>query len=465
MQLRPYQETSVVAALNAMAQGRRHLVVAPTGSGKSEIASAVMRNAERPLALVHTRVLLDQTQRRIPFATVATIQSLLDNGGQAASRRRSLAAEHDMVWIDEAHHCVSDEFREVVSLLAGKRLFGCTATPERLDGTPLGDVFDSLHAAAKYSELIALGYLVPCDIDRPSIDRKTQKKEKIRPDGVSAYLARGRAQDGSWRPGIHFESTISLCSEAVERYAAAGVRAALVCESTGARERQTLFAGYTAGELDMLCSPQALAEGFDSPRAEVCVLRRSCAGTGLYLQTVGRVLRPHPGKTRALLIDLCDAASVHGPPTIDRSYSLDGQAISTGVAAAEPAEELDEPAAVRQYREVQAHYSRVRDSLMDRLRDLEQRAQESGYKPGWVYHQYRHQTQLELPRIYPAKYRSVCACCRKRVQLGDKVMWQAPRESAAKGTVYHPDCWMQSLSDGVVHTAGDRIGLSVPHAS
>jgi hypothetical protein len=68
-----------------------------------------------------------------------------------------------------------------------------------------------------------------------------------------------------------------------------------------------------------------LTEGFDAPATEVCIIARGCTHTGTYLQMVGRVLRPAPGKTAAILIDLAGVSWSHGLPTEDRAYSLDGK--------------------------------------------------------------------------------------------------------------------------------------------
>ncbi len=75
-----------------------------------------------------------------------------------------------------------------------------------------------------------------------------------------------------------------------------------------------------------------LTEGFDHPPTEVCLLARGCSHVGTYLQMVGRVLRPAPGKTDAIVIDLSGISWIHGTPTEDRQYSLDGRPISSSGA-------------------------------------------------------------------------------------------------------------------------------------
>ncbi len=81
------------------------------------------------------------------------------------------------------------------------------------------------------------------------------------------------------------------------------------------------------GDLDCICNVQTMTEGVDVPRAAVCMLASACRHCGGYLQRAGRVLRPHETKTAAILIDLVGASILHGLPTEDRSYSLDGEPI------------------------------------------------------------------------------------------------------------------------------------------
>ncbi len=321
------------------------------------------------------------------------------------------------------------------------RIVGTTATPQRADGTPLGDVCDALVVAAEYSELLLDGHLCPCDVATSELTRREQQDGMVRPDGVAAYLKHGRRADGSPRPGIHCESTIALCEDAAARYRAAGVRAQLVSCETADRERQALFDAYTAAELDMLCSPMALSEGFDSPRAEVLVARRSLCHIGTYLQWAGRILRPHPGKERALLIDLTNASTIHGAPTIDRAYSLDGKGIRT---ADEVEREAEEAAERRQLESVETRLQVMRDTLLDRWAALQLLCTERGYAPGWVWHRMRDVLGKDPPRSLRSKYQSSCAHCRHRVAKDAPILWMPP-SGAGKAKAYHHDCWFQAL--------------------
>lgn len=441
----------------AWAEGKRcPLLVAPTGAGKTEMSKALLSGFRSPCAIVHTDVLFEQTARRVPTARVYTIQGLIAEG-DAGTRRRAGLIRHDAAFIDEAHHIASDSWRRALPYLERMQRFGATATPKRADGTPLGDIFDALVVAAKYSELVRDGHLVRCDVWTPNVSRKAQKANKVRPDGVSAYLEHGKRTDGNWRPGIHFELTIEACEAARQRYEEAGLRAALVCKSTGSRERQSIFARYSAGELDMLCSPTALAEGFDSPRAEVCVLRRSCDHVGDYLQRVGRVLRPCPGKERALLIDCCDTRSKHGLPTDDRVYSLDGRGISTPEPVPEFVDEEPEQRAKRiGYEAVQAKYTIVRDTLLARYRAVMQEADELGRSRFWAWQEFKRQTGIDMPQGIIARFDSICGGCEGKIKMGSRALWVPGQHYGARHG-YHETCWVRQLDGEQLEGIGEAL--------
>lgn len=461
-QLRPYQTESVEAVRGFWAAGKRcPLLVAPTGAGKTEMSKAILEPFRFPMAVVHTETLFEQTARRVPNARIYTVQSLIAPGA-AGDRRRAGLKRHDCAWMDEAHHMAAGAWSKVLSLLGDMPRFGVTATPKRADGTPLGDIFDAMHVAAKYSDLLRDGYLVRCDVQSPQIGRKDQKKEKVRPDGVAAYLEHGRVPLDDprsvaglkWRPGIHFEVTIEACESACQRYNEAGVRSAVVCKDTSTEERAHIFAEYTAGRLDMLCSPTALAEGFDSPRAEVCVLRRSCDHVGDFMQRVGRVLRPFSGKARALLIDCCDTKQRHGLPTDDRVFSLDGQGIANvPPPAPEGVIEDEEPAgpAPQPWRTEIARYTIIQDTLLSRYRDLQAQALDNGYKPGWVWHRFTEATSIAAPSTFAAKYQSVCVHCRKRLKVGEMMFWPGTKQA------YHEECWFRSLDGERLEAASEAL--------
>jgi superfamily II DNA or RNA helicase len=109
---------------------------------------------------------------------------------------------------------------------------------------------------------------------------------------------------------------------------AAGWRAEVLAADTRHRVRETQRERLTSGELQALVTVDCATKGWDCPAVDTVVVARAVQVTGLYLQMVGRALRPSPstGKTRARVLDLRGVTWLHGLPEWDRVWSLEGQA-------------------------------------------------------------------------------------------------------------------------------------------
>jgi hypothetical protein len=104
---------------------------------------------------------------------------------------------------------------------------------------------------------------------------------------------------------------VATAKAAADALVAVGIKAAPVWGDMGRDERRATLARYTAGELQVLTNCMVLTEGFDAPHTSCVVVARPTKSPGLYVQMVGRGLRPAPGKTDALLLDVMGAASRH----------------------------------------------------------------------------------------------------------------------------------------------------------
>lgn len=168
IKLRPYQSDVFAKCERVIAAGqRRPLVVAPTGSGKTVLATAIIQDAikkgRRVLVLAHTREIIKQTSAKLfahginhgiiqaGFMTrpeepvqVASIQTLWT---RAVRAQRMLLPAADVLIVDEAHHCPATSYRKIVAAYPEAVLIGLTATPCRGDGRGLGGVFDVIGRA------------------------------------------------------------------------------------------------------------------------------------------------------------------------------------------------------------------------------------------------------------------------------------------------------------------------------
>jgi len=432
--LRPYQTRCIEQTREAFGRSRSVCIVAPTGAGKTLLGLEVVRRTlerrphARALWIAHRTELIDQARDRADMQLNGTADRLMVATVQGLAVGKEYPAADLVVW-DESHHASASapHWYQVAEHYADSWRLGLTATPQRGDGSPLGDVFGEMVVAAEYSELIEGGWLVPCKVLRPE---RQLKGTELAQDPVDAWMA--MAPD---RQGFLFGGRVAECHEYASRLREAGITAEVIAGDTPSQDRDRHLRDFRAGKVQVLCSVYVLTEGVDVPAAEVCMLARGCQHAGTYLQMAGRVLRPSPGKTEALLLDLTGVSWVHGLPTDDREYALDGRAIKTKGQAEAEAEaeealgdreitiysmELLEVYAGSQTPKAAkvAEWSRLVGVARDRrwsldwagreyaklfdgpppasmdekaetMRSLRIRASEKGYKKGWASHRYR----------------------------------------------------------------------------
>lgn len=328
--MRDYQATAVEAVrARARAGTRAVLLVCPTGGGKTRMGVELVRGSVarggRFLWLAHRGELVIQALETLERAgvsvaidgEVSTIQKLVASGARPPA---------DVVVFDEAHHAKASEWSKVLDAYRGAVLIGLTATPQRGDGQPLGDMFGGLVVAAGIRELTDRGHLVPCRVVAPA----SRLDRGIAADPLTAYR-----EHAAGTQAIVFCQHVAHATQTATSFVRAGIPTGIVTDRTHWLERQNTVARFRDGELRVLVNVNILTEGFDAPATQTCILARSCGSVGAYLQMVGRVLRPAEGKTEALLLDLRGSVHEHGMPDEERTYSLDGE----GIARAEPCKE------------------------------------------------------------------------------------------------------------------------------
>lgn len=325
MNLRDYQTDAIESVRDSYKKTRAVCLVAPTGSGKTVMGCEVVRRTLeakpdlRALWLCHRRELKAQAEASLEAIVgpsdrweVSTVQSLL---------RREEMPEAGLLVYDECHHYRAEQWAGVVDLYPAAWSLGLTATPQRADGVGLGSMFGEMVVAASYSQLIADGHLVACETLRP--DRFYGSNE-LALDPVDAYL-----QHAEQRQAFIFAPRVEECHKIAKRLTEQGARAEVIDYTTPKGLRDEHLRDFRSGYLSALVNVYTLTEGVDVPAASVCILARGINHASQYLQIVGRVMRPHPNKHKALLLDLSGSSHLHGLPGDDVSYSLGGSGIAT----------------------------------------------------------------------------------------------------------------------------------------
>jgi superfamily II DNA or RNA helicase len=336
-ELRPYQ-LDVVGEID---RHERPLIVAPTGSGKTIIAAEIVRRSvnKHILFIAHRRELIRHARNKLAEFGITAGVILAGEprspmlGVQVASiqtlwarcvRGSTDLPPADLVFIDEAHHARARTYRQIVDAYPGAKIVGLTATPCRKDGRGLGGTFDAIIECPQVQELIALGHLVPTRVFAPSTpDLKgvqTRQGDYVegqlaarvdRPELVGDIVSHWHRL-AECRKTVVFATSVAHSVHLRDEFIKTGVRAEHIDGKTPKDERDEILRCLSAGEIELVTNCMVLTEGWDQPDVACCVLARPTKSLGLYRQMVGRVLRPAPNKTNALILDHAGAVFQHG---------------------------------------------------------------------------------------------------------------------------------------------------------
>ena len=353
MQLRAYQSQAVSDLRVALRNGSESaLLVMPTGAGKTvvftEIARSATERGRTVFVLVHRRELVTQasdklTKAGVDHGIIAAGFPTSDHAVQVCSvqtlvrRLTSVPAEPDLIIIDEAHHAVAGTWDRLLQHFSDAKVVGVTATPTRLDGRGLGSHFSTLVQGPSVAQLVGSGFLSEHKVYAPPVvaDLKGVKtragdyardqlseimdRPTVTGDAVSHYR---RLADGL--PAIAFCCSIAHAISVRDSFIGAGYKAKLVHGSMKMDERDEAISGLADGRTQILCSVDVVSEGTDVPAVSAAILLRPTQSESLYLQQVGRILRPQPGKT-AIVLDHVGATKKHGFVDDPRDWSLDSK--------------------------------------------------------------------------------------------------------------------------------------------
>lgn len=361
--LRDYQQQLLADLRTALKRHRRVCAVMPTGAGKGQTIGAIARGAaskgRRVLVLAHRAELIEQLTSTVRawglepdvIAPGRTLQGRQVAVGSVhtVARRLELLPAPDLIIQDEAHHLVAGNvWGRIIEAWPDAHLIGKTATPERLDGKGLGveagGFFEALVLGPSAAWLVEQGWLArPRVFSWPGARNSKLRRRMGDFDLEQAAQTFGdRAAIGDavshYRRRLHPGTAICFCCtiEHAEQMAVAfrdaGIRAAAVSGGTPAEERKRLIAGLGTGEVEVLSSCMIISEGTDIPSVGGAILMRPTASLSLYLQMVGRALRPALGKQEAVILDHVGNAHRHGLPTDERAWNLAGRRRREGVS-------------------------------------------------------------------------------------------------------------------------------------
>lgn len=357
---RDYQSVAVDSVFRAWADGmRRPAIVMATGLGKTIVFAELIRQwrtapesigaaglariskGERVIVLVHTDELCDQAIAKIravaPDLSVGKVKAqdqeihadVMVCSVQTVSRHRRrvdlvnaqlASGPIGLIVTDEAHHAPSASYQFVYDGFPEALQLGVTATMERGDGVGLGTQWEDVVFRRSILNGIAGGHLVDVralnvDVAGMELDRVRVSKgdyqaadlgHALEDNGGDMVIAKAYREYASDRPGIVFTPTVATAELTRDALRDAGFTSAAISGGTPREERQQIFEDFRTGRVQVLTNCMVLTEGFDSPWASCAVIARPTRSQPLFVQMVGRVLRPWPsgGKKDALVLNL-----------------------------------------------------------------------------------------------------------------------------------------------------------------
>ena len=361
----------------------RLMLQLPTGGGKTVIAGALLgdwlQNGRKAVWLTHRKELAEQTRRMLTDAGVSAITNINWTPGEDAPymaggvvilmaqtvgrRTARLSLRHsgldpesrgsvwncydasDLLVIDEAHHAAAPGWERAMQQWPGP-IVGMTATPWRLSEKEGFDrLFDGLLCGPQTADLQALDEPALCrapvfipppeqriaggavdrtgDYTEAGIERANRDRPDIMTAGALAFWQKHAIDSANnQRQTIAYAVSVDHAHNLAAVFNEAGVPAAIILGDTNREERDRAIAGFRDGSVKVLVNVIVATEGFDLPDASCIIIARPTMSLALYLQMVGRGLRPKPDGGNCIILDLAANALTHGLPQDYRAWSL-----------------------------------------------------------------------------------------------------------------------------------------------
>ena len=367
IELRPYQQTLLKKIENELTEkaNLRLMVQLPTGGGKTVIAGALLvdwlREGRKAVWLTHRKELAEQTCRMLTDAGVSAITNInwtpgddapfmvggiiilmAQTVGRRNARREIWKAYNsdDLLVIDEAHHAAAEGWTRAIRQWPGS-ILGMTATPWRLsEHEGFDHIFDDLLQGPQTADLQALDTPALCQaqVFMPPLEQRIvggrvdrtgdyteagiEQANRHRPDIMTAGALDQWRKRAEGRPTIAYAVSVEHANNLAAIFNEAGVPSAVILGDSKPEERAKAIEGFRVGTIKVLVNVIVATEGFDLPDASCIIIARPTLSLALYLQMVGRGLRPKPDGGNCFILDLADNTVTHGLPDERREWTL-----------------------------------------------------------------------------------------------------------------------------------------------
>ena len=328
--LRDYQQDLYSKTQNAFRSGKKRvLVTVGCGGGKSYIFAKMAEQAKGSvLVLTHRQELKEQTGRLLADNGInARVEMILTEANRLGQYEKP-----SLIITDEAHLSRSNSWMKVLDYY-NTYTVGFTATPIRLDGKPLGDIYDELVTGVSVRWLIDNKCLAPYEYYAPTAVEtdglRVQMGDYVIKDLEQLMSDRAIYSDvlKSWEKLAQGQKTIAYCvsvkhaKETAEMFSKAGYPAVEIDGSTPPKIRSRIMQDFRDGKIMVLCNVGIISEGVSIDDVSCCLLLRPTESHALYWQQAMRCMRYQEGKT-ATIIDCVGNYTRNPLPDADVQWSL-----------------------------------------------------------------------------------------------------------------------------------------------
>ena len=365
------EEEVVAEVVDDPGAARRFWFEHATGAGKTVAAVGFVEASSTGgiLILTHRRNLVDQFIGEISTrgyadrlspplmgdddradgpVTVETYQWFVRNAGK-------ISDSYSIVICDEAHTALGEKTSACIRGWQGPTYIGMTATGA-LIARHVADLFPTQTSRFDLAQAARRGVISPLRCIRippgpgvRTIAKVPLRKGEVDQDFDQEELAKLLDQEpfnlaiadlyaSRFRkiPGVVYTAGVKHANNVAKAFRDAGINAQAVSGETPKLELAEILAAFERGEVDVLCNAMLLAEGWNSPRATICMHLAPTASRRIYQQRVGRVTRRNPGKEAGIVIDFVHPATTHDESIVTLHSLLDRDVYRGGAIVVGP---------------------------------------------------------------------------------------------------------------------------------
>lgn len=336
----------------------RVILQASTGAGKSVIAVYLMllcfQRGKRCLFIVSGRVLVDQIEKhlirsQVPYGVIMAGRGRNEALIQIASKETldSRVVRNgtmkpppaDLIIIDECHESTAAQWVKLLDMYSDATVIGLTATPALGNGKGLGKWYNGLVKAISTADLVSANWLVPCKVfapDKPDLRGvKLDKNGDYQKDDVAERMDKPKLTGNvleNWKKiadgkkTVVFGCNIAHAKHLQDEFLKAGINFGHIDQTTEDNEREDIFGAIENGRMMGFTNISVARRGLDLPCLEVACVVRPTRSLVLWLQMIGRIRRPWPGKEGCVVIDHAGACDFHCMPDDEIPWDLNAKA-------------------------------------------------------------------------------------------------------------------------------------------